>query len=165
MFVPFILTTVVNGTHYPPKEGDVSLAMAHFFNASATAAILNEYPETQFHNESMRLAIILRDYFFLCASRLVLLEKFLLFPKRLKLLFLVSNVAQVMSAAGRPVYLYQFVYDRKGWVDYDILGDYHTFDLSFVFENQWPGFLHYFDDRDKTMAGTFGLFFTRITYL
>ncbi len=71
LLVPSIVNKVVPGVHTPITPKEMPVVLSHFFNATTTTAILAEYAQDQFHNESTRLAVILRDYFFLCASRLV----------------------------------------------------------------------------------------------
>ena len=40
----------------------------------------------------------------------------------------------------------------------EALGDYHTIELSFVFDNQWPPVLHHFGTRQRLMADAVGMY-------
>lgn len=83
----------------------------HFFNASATTAILNQY--SWMSSADSMAAAILTDFFFTCPAR---------------------RVAAAIAAqpTAKPVYLYEFEY-LPNWIDVDVLGDYHTTELEFVF--------------------------------
>jgi carboxylesterase type B len=62
---------------------------------------------------------------------------------------------------GQEVYQYQFTY-ASDWLDMELLGNYHTSELYFVWDNPWPlrnnltTFVHDFDDNDNEMASIFG---------
>jgi len=43
--------------------------------------------------------------------------------------------------------MYRFT-RNPGWIDTDLLGDYHTIELDFVWDNAWPPVLHIFDEDD-----------------
>jgi len=50
------------------------------------------------------------------------------------------------------------------WVDQWLLGDYHSSELEYVFDNPWPPIVHVFDEADKTMAATLGGYWTNLAY-
>ena len=73
-----------------------------------------------------------------------------------------SAAAGVLASHNVSSYLYQFNMKLPNWVDYDALGNYHTSELSFVFDNQWPPLLHTFGEKEKRLAATFGLYWTNM---
>ena len=48
--------------------------------------------------------------------------------------------------------MYQFNYMNK-WLDFKLMGDYHTSEIYFVFDNPWPPIVHHFSRDDKDMVG------------
>lgn len=48
------------------------------------------------------------------------------------------------------------------WIDYDLFGDYHTIEMSFVFDNEWPPILHNFGARQKEMADAVGAYWSNM---
>ena len=65
------------------------------------------------------------------------------------------RVAKQFSINGVPSFVYQFSMPLDNWIDYQALGNYHTSELSFVFDNQWPPILHDFNAKEKTLAASF----------
>eukprot|EP00045_Choanoeca_perplexa_P016639 m.226724 g.226724 ORF g.226724 m.226724 type:complete len:556 (+) comp17315_c1_seq10:25-1692(+) len=134
-----VIADVVPGAHFPMQDGDFELAMHHFFNDSTTQDVITHYPLTNYKDDDSRAAHVLRDYFFLCASR---------------------RVAKQLNVNGVASFLYQFSMPLDNWIDYQILGNYHTSELSFVFDNEWPPILHEFNAKEKTMAASFQSYWT-----
>jgi len=122
IFLPAI-GMITNGTaSYPLTDKSLSAALHHFFNASTVDKITAKYPLSEAglppFRASRAAGHILRDWFFTCAARRVL---------------------RAMNTAGgrkSSTYLYHFEYDMKG-ILHAIGGDYHTSELSFVFNNKW----------------------------
>lgn len=48
------------------------------------------------------------------------------------------------------------------WIDWQAFGNYHTSELSFVFDNQWPPVLHDFTKAEQTMAQSFQSYWTSL---
>ena len=48
------------------------------------------------------------------------------------------------------------------WIDWDFFGNYHSLEMPFVFDNEWPPLLHNFGSRQKEMAKSFGAFWTNL---
>jgi len=59
-----------------------------------------------------------------------------------------------------PVFLYHFTFAAPNWVDQWLLGDYHSSELEFVFNNPWPPLVHDFDPEDTEMAAALGAYWT-----
>ena len=96
--------------------------------------IFLQYPAYLFTNADHRAATILRDYFFVCSARRALLA---------------------MSSHGTPTWMYHFTY-KGDWIEYPILGDYHSAELEFVWDNAFPPIVHIFTKDDKKLAQSFG---------
>ena len=59
-----------------------------------------------------------------------------------------------------PIHLYQFTYDLD-WIEYPLLGDYHTSEIDFVFGNQWPPILHgFYKKSDYELSAAMGTYWT-----
>ena len=102
------------------------------------------YPASAYDGDGMaRVADIITHYVFTCAAR---------------------RVARVASAEGTPVYLYRFSYAIH-WIEELLgLGDYHSSELAFVWDNQWPPLVHAFNDDDATIADAFGNYWSSMAY-
>lgn len=141
-FVP-AMVAVVKGLFFPMNDHGVALLLAHFFPQQNLTQFLQQinqyYPKSEFKNDDWRVAAVLRDYFFRCATRRVLFEA---------------------SAHGVPAYNYLFNYHRKN-ILYTLFGDFHSAELSFVFDNPWPPVFGAFNDGDKYVAAAFNAFWTR----
>jgi hypothetical protein len=92
---------VVAHVHFPISNAEIPVLLAHFFNDSASAAIQAADPPAAYANNFDRVAAVLRDYFFLCSTR---------------------DAIAAMAAQGLAAHMYQFVYARNGWPDYEALG-------------------------------------------
>lgn len=140
LFIPG-LPFIVPGAWFPLSEARVKLALHHFFNSTVTDNVVTMYYNSASTWESV-VAVILRDFFFACPAR---------------------RVAKTLSASV-PTWLYHFTYVAPTWVDQWLLGDYHSSELEFVFNNPWPPLVHHFTENDKKMAATFGGYWTNLAY-
>jgi len=136
---------------FPLTARGLNRTLLHFFPGDhvAVAKILSAYtgaggklsPEPDvaphFINKYTSIAsAALRDYVFTCGSR---------------------RAAKAISQNGGRVFLYEFRHDISHWLDGRLLGgNYHSSDLSFTFDNQFPALLHHFTKKDKEMAQFFG---------
>lgn len=124
-----------------PIANDCMLqGLQHFFNESTSVEIIRQYEGLPGSNDN-KLATILRDSFFLCPA---------------------VFIADAVQARKGKAWLYQFVMKIPTWVDYDIFGDYHSLEMPFVFNNEWPPVLHNFGQRQQQMADAFGAYWTNL---
>eukprot|EP00455_Lapot_gusevi_P000785 TRINITY_DN1034_c0_g1_i5.p2 TRINITY_DN1034_c0_g1~~TRINITY_DN1034_c0_g1_i5.p2 ORF type:complete len:206 (-),score=81.39 TRINITY_DN1034_c0_g1_i5:95-712(-) len=128
------------GIKFPLDEPTLHNSLFHFFpNKTIVDTVFELYPmDGTYSSQNNRAAAILRDYFFACAAR--------------------RTVASVSDQAI-PAYLYHFTY-KGDWIDDWLLGDYHSSELEYVFDNQWPPLIHTFSQNDQAMADTFGYYWT-----
>jgi carboxylesterase type B len=63
---------------------------------------------------------------------------------------------------GQPAYQYFFDAKLPNWIDYDVLGNYHTSELSLVFDNEWPPIVHDFDKDEKALSASFRLYWSNM---
>ena len=68
-----------------------------------------------------------------------------------------QGAARAVEKNGADVFVYQFVYKGR-WLANKILGDYHSSEMQFVWDQPFPSFLHKFNEKDKEMAATFSKF-------
>jgi para-nitrobenzyl esterase len=134
IFVPAVIELVPNIT-FPITDDELLTILTYFFNSSWATQIINQYPASKYQDNSGRMAVILRDYFFLSASR---------------------RAAAALYTNGVPVYLYQFTY-RSDYFWNTTLGDFHASELLMVFDNYEV--LH-FSPKDITMSSNFQLYWT-----
>eukprot|EP01099_Mayorella_cantabrigiensis_P004543 TRINITY_DN3420_c0_g1_i1.p1 TRINITY_DN3420_c0_g1~~TRINITY_DN3420_c0_g1_i1.p1 ORF type:complete len:585 (-),score=131.46 TRINITY_DN3420_c0_g1_i1:914-2581(-) len=128
---------MVPGVTLPLSESEVKTTLLHFFSSDIVNQLLTVYyPLTAYQSPDEQTAAILRDYIFSCPTRRAL-----------------SKISQ----QGRNGWMYHFTY-QNDWIDYKAAGDYHAFELFFVFDNQWPRGVHNFTAADQTMADTFGYY-------
>jgi para-nitrobenzyl esterase len=139
LFMP-MMPVVIPGTHFPIHPADFNLMLGHFFNASLVQQIDEIYPASAFSSADARGAAVLRDYFFGCAARRVL---------------------SAVRANNQSAYLYHFIYDPD-WIEDPILGEYHSAELYFVWDNAWPVVVHHFTVADTAMAGSIGTYWTNL---
>lgn len=126
------------GVHLPLNEETSDITMDFFFDKNVTAEIYQLYSIGNYHNDWDKAATaILTDYFFVCATQRAL---------------------AAIGSHGVFTANYEFVYEA--WIDDKILGDYHSSELEFVWDNAWPPIVHAFDDDDKAMAASFGTYWT-----
>eukprot|EP01127_Copromyxa_protea_P002917 TRINITY_DN12836_c0_g1_i1.p1 TRINITY_DN12836_c0_g1~~TRINITY_DN12836_c0_g1_i1.p1 ORF type:complete len:551 (-),score=77.87 TRINITY_DN12836_c0_g1_i1:96-1748(-) len=136
IFIP-AFPEVVSGVSFPFTSSTVQLILEHFFNDTVAANVTQMYSNSADDWESVA-ALVVRDFFFACPAR---------------------RVAEALSTRV-PTYLYHFTFASPNWVDQWLLGDYHSSELEFVFNNPWPPLIHIFDADDKAMAATLGGYWT-----
>lgn len=143
IFIPMMFI-IVPGTHLPIDDADLNIVLLHFFAANQTLVntIYEHYPEYAYKSPADRGAKILRDFFFACSMR---------------------RATWAMSAQGSPAFLYHLTY-QGDWIDYKLFSDYHSFDLQFVFDNEFPPVIHKYSERDQTLANTFGDFWSNFAW-
>lgn len=143
IFMPLLLL-IVPGTDFPIDDAGLNLSMLHFFanNQTLVNVIYDHYPAYAYKDAGDRGAHILRDFFFSCSMR---------------------RVTWAISAQGVPAWLYHLTY-KNDWLDYKFFGDYHSFDLQFVFDNQFPPIVHKYSERDQILANTFGDFWSNFAW-
>uniref|UniRef100_A0A6B2L1Q6 Carboxylic ester hydrolase n=2 Tax=Arcella intermedia TaxID=1963864 RepID=A0A6B2L1Q6_9EUKA len=124
----------------PITEEVLRTLLHRFFNDSATELIIAEYQDQP--TWEVACSLILRDFFFGCSAR---------------------RIAAAFSKFGgaSPAYLYHFTFDPD-WIDYKILGQYHSSEIEFVFNNPWPPLVHEFDANCKTMAAAMGKYWDNL---
>jgi len=135
---------VVPDYRIPLNEAQFNRTIQYFFDSRAPTVLANMekyYPKASFKLLEGRAAALLRDYFFACPSR------------------------RLVRAAGAasPSRLYHFVYVGD-FIEDPILGDYHSAELQFVFDNAWPPIVHIFTPRDMAVADAFGQYWTNFAY-
>jgi para-nitrobenzyl esterase len=136
IFLAALPLVIRHGVTFPLSNASVPLVLAHIFNASTVQLILQEYPAYEFSDADHRVGRIIRDFFFVCASR---------------------RVARALDQQGVPAFVYHFTY-KGDWVEDPFLGVYHSSELEFVWGNQWPPLVHHFSKRDRAMSDTFQAF-------
>jgi len=109
-----------------------------FFNDSAVEDIILEYADYDYNSTDSRTGTILRDVMFLCPSR---------------------RVVRALASQNVPAYLYHWAY-HGDWIEDPILGDYHSSELEFVFDNAWPPIIHTFSPRDQAMSDIMSEYWT-----
>jgi carboxylesterase type B len=144
-----LMPLVVKGASFAFDQSDARLMIEQLlsdYNPGTAAEITNQtlqqYPESDFQNGFWRMSMAFTHYFFTC------------------------DVRRAMRSAAKqgPVWLYSF--ERKlsylvGLVD-DLLGDFHSSELQFVFDNQFPPLVFDFVDDDKTLAEAMGTWWTNM---
>ena len=149
IFVP-LLPLVAKGATFPPNNASIQLALHRMFNMynasrlqSAIPRMLAAYPLSAYAGDQWaRTSAMITHFFFRCGVRR-------------------SARAIVQSTGAPPLWLYHFNY-KLDWLEGPVLGDYHTSELSFVWDNQWPPLLHDFTDADQEMSNAFTLFWTNL---
>jgi len=132
----------------PPVLPDVSLplnelevrSILNYFWPDYQKQILNLYPSSAFDKPDAQMAAILRDYVFACAERRVL---------------------SAISQASYPAYMYHLIYDSE-FVETQIVGIYHAYELAFVFDNQLPPRIHEFSEQDQEFADDLGYYWANL---
>lgn len=149
IFVP-AFPIVVKNTSFPPSDADMRLIVRHEMIArkmnasvvdSIVDSIMDHYPTAAYGgNLWHRAAGMLTDYFFACGHR---------------------RSARAVSATHEDMYLYHFE-AKLPWIEYGLLGDYHTTEIPFVFNNQWPPVLHGFNSDCKSLSAAMSKFWTNM---
>ncbi|KAA0152499.1 hypothetical protein FNF28_07030 [Cafeteria roenbergensis] len=145
-----LLPIVVKGASFDYDDETVRLTIAQLIKDATPAAIeavtnatLLQYPSADYKNNFWRMAQLFTHYFFSCDVRRAM-----------------RSVASQQSSA----WLYSF--ERKlsflfGLED-DLLGDYHSSEIAFVFGNQWPPIVHDFDADDAKLSEAMGTYWTNM---
>jgi para-nitrobenzyl esterase len=132
---------VVRSASLPLDDVKLETVLGHFFNASTVQQVMQVYPAGDFGNsDDDRASRILRDFFFACPTR---------------------DIALAYSKYDVPFWMYHFAY-KGDWIEDPFLGDYHSSELEFVFDNAFPPLIHAFSERDDAMAETFGYYWTNL---
>ena len=134
MFVPF--SALIAPGCWPVTMEKLPVLLAHLFPPSLVQPILEIYPPDEYDSLETLVADVLRDYLFTCSAR---------------------RAARAMEKNGADVFVYQFVYKGR-WLANKILGDYHSSEMQFVWDQPFPSFLHKFNEKDKEMAASFSKF-------
>lgn len=141
IFVP-IFTLVVPNASFPPRDEDLPLVLAAALRmfpadrvAAATAVALAAYNKSSYPpgaDNFWRATDLLTHYFFTCGTRR----------------------AARAYAQHADVYLYQLDYNLTyvGGALYQLLGDFHTAELGFVFQNEWPLGITAFTPADLALS-------------
>ena len=138
LFVPSMYTLGLD-IHFPLEWSDLPVILNHFFNDTETRLILHHYV-VNCTCAFQCIGSILKDYLFVCPAR---------------------RLSVAMAHTG--VWSYQFDY-RGDWIDNRVLGDYHSSELEFVFDNAWPPFIHTFSKRDQHMADVIGMLWANMIH-
>jgi len=139
MFVP-MMYEVVPDLDYPFEIDSFRKILFYFFpNYNTVESIVARYPASDYgDNLEDAACAALRDDFFVCPAR---------------------RVARAISAQGGHLWLYHFTH-LSDWADEEEMGVYHTAEIYFVFDNQFPPLVHDFDDADKAMADSMGVYWS-----
>jgi para-nitrobenzyl esterase len=148
IFVP-ILPIVVKNTTFPPDDGSLVAAMLQMWQmydptvaAQVAQEVLVQYPAEDYKDSWWRASAMMTEMFFTCATR--------------------RAARALQGSCGVQTYLYHFEYPTtfEAGLEYDLLGDYHTSELDFVWSNGWPPILHDLDANDITLADAMGRYWT-----
>jgi len=143
------LSSIVPGVKFPLTSRDVETTLNHFFCANSTIVqnIIEMYPKgNTYTTYPMVLAMILRDYFFVCPTRRAQRELAKNFP-------------------SYP-YRYHFAYEMHDPI-FNVFGDYHGSEINYVFSNPWPfddHSLRNWTDVDQAMADAFGAYWSNMVH-
>lgn len=135
---------MIPGVSYPIKTGDLQTAISYLFNGNQTVVngVTAMYPIGKYTSPEDQFNCMLRDFMFVCPSRRAL---------------------RAMHAANASVWMYHW--DYKGdWIEDIVLGDYHSGELEFVFDNQWPPIIHMFSANDYAMANTIDTYWANMVH-
>jgi para-nitrobenzyl esterase len=143
IFVP-PMALIIPGVHFPIQPSDYPLLVGHFYNNNQTiiAMVEQQYPLANYPNAETCFADLLRDFFFICASRRAL---------------------EAMDANGATTWMYHWDY-HGDWIEDKVLGDYHSAELEFVWDNQWPPIVHQFSQNDTTMSNTVDTYWSNFVF-
>jgi len=136
---------IVPGVRFPMAPRDLDLCMHYFFDGHprVLAEVDTYYPAASYKSTDLKAAAILRDYFFVCPGR---------------------RIMRATTGTGvANSRMYHFTY-KGDWIEDPFIGDYHSAELEFVWDNEWPPIIHIFSERDKFMADAFGTYWTNFAY-
>ncbi len=147
LFLPMLPSIVKGVNGLPLKDSDVPLIIHHVLDPVIGVEKVDEsmdelmllYDIDTFGSYDAQLSRILRDYMFTCSAR--------------------RAARALRSFDDEPVFMYQFNYMAR-WLDFKVMGDYHTSELYFLFDNSWPPIVHRFDKEDKEMAAIMETYWT-----
>jgi len=135
----FLMVAIIPGVDFPITQAGATTLLNYFFNDTTTQEILELYdtePTWEYVADT-----VLRDYFFACSAR---------------------RVARALSDIQHvPAYLYHFTFN-PGWIDIDILGQYHSSEIEFVFDNPWPPIVHEFSANGRKLADAIGIYWDNL---
>ena len=138
MFVPFLpLIDKSVKSLFPLTDAGVRSALMTFLRHNETFVnqTMELYPAGAYNNDNLeRVAQILRDCTFACPAR---------------------RAVRALSNRGIKSWLYHFVFPLKNWMEYKLLGNYHTSEMCFVWGNEWPVLLHDFNEDERKMSNAF----------
>jgi para-nitrobenzyl esterase len=143
IFVPMMILVMPGKVTFPLSADQLPLVFNHFFNNQTIVdAIQIQYPLYQYNSPDDLAADVLRDYFFVCSARRAL---------------------RIINAQSIPTWLYHFTYVGD-WIEDPFLGEYHSSELEFVFDNAWPPIIHSFSAKDQQMANDFGSYWANMVF-
>ena len=140
IFVPAIPIIMKGISIFPLTDANVKKVLLKFLrdNATFVEKAMEIYPNINDDNLE-RVAKILRDCTFACPAR---------------------RAARAMNQRGVKSWLYHFVLPTKNFPQYDLLGNYHSSELSFVFGNQLP--FNAFNEDEKKMNSAFQFYWSNL---
>lgn len=121
----------------PLQANTFVTALLHFFNETTVQQIEQVYGTNATTDYDTLASVVLRDYFFVCATR--------------RLLFALNNMQTT-------TYTYRFAYRNDNPL-YPIFGDTHASELRYVFANP---FYQPWSSDDQAMADQFGVYWTNL---
>jgi len=146
IFIPLLPLIIANTSFPPAGPQDLEAFVRRMLNLYNTTLVnqlaiqaVNFYNISNYPNNNYGAmgTDMLTHYFFTCSAR---------------------RAARAASK-NSTVYYYQFSYELD-WIEYLLLGDYHSSELDFVFNNQWPPILHDFSANDQNVSDTMTLYWT-----
>ncbi len=99
------------------SDEDYRQYVANLMGAQA-AAVLAEYPATDYSSPAIALSTLMGELVFNCPSR---------------------ATARAMARSGADVYLYHFVHEAEGTLFPGKMGAFHGSEIPFVFDTDWFG--------------------------
>lgn len=141
IFVPAFLL-IDRNISWPPSDSDLPAIVRRAFNmydeaavASATDdIIMPAYPAAAYTDNFHRAAAMIKHAVFSCVAR---------------------RTAQALVAAGVPTWMYRFSFNATSHWLWQVLGDAHGSELTYVFRNEW---FEAFDAQDSQISDAFSAF-------
>eukprot|EP00039_Didymoeca_costata_P023819 m.8434 g.8434 ORF g.8434 m.8434 type:complete len:558 (-) comp3891_c0_seq1:101-1774(-) len=135
---------IIGNVTFPLSREGFLMSMLHFYNETTAHEIVDFY-RVQHPNITLydRASLVLRDTFFLCPAQ---------------------YIAEELTKADVPVWRYFFRPSLPTWVDYDVLGDYHTLELNFVFDVEFPPIAHPWGLKESYIADNMGIYWSNLAY-
>jgi para-nitrobenzyl esterase len=152
IFIP-MLPLVKKGAHFPPTDQDLVSVLAQVFEMYTPSAvqkvipdIMTQYPTSNYGgDEWARASDLLTHYFFRCGVR---------------------RSARAIAQWQPDIFQYRFQH-HMDFIENDILkdlGNYHTSELYFVWDNAWPPLIHIFSSDDQNMADIITDYWSSLAY-